>query len=374
MKAANAMAHVSGLSSVSRNILGPMISVVQDTAAAGRRLASKGSFGIAPHRWRGLCFVMLSAAGLGGCSGSAPECSEFSNSCKLNGIPPVGVLAVAMTPARLTVQAGQAAVFVANSTGTHYQWQRSTDGGHSFTDIPGANASNTLTIPAAQLPDDGSVIRVTVSDGITTAAAASTLLVSSAPPDVIQDADFQPGDWSVTALASPLQDGPTHSEDQLSSGGNADSYRSMMHTLPAGPSALQVFHSALKSTYDPATQGAIHAIDYAEDCIVESAPTPNLVVESRLLLEQAGRRYVGPASTCKAAAWTATPMSKALRAADFVLVDGAPCRVGDSCPDFAGNAASISFGYARETTLATQESGGAIVHGIDNWTVTIWRP
>ena len=374
MKAARAMGNGSGLSSVSRNILGQMISVVQGGASASRRLASKGSFGVAPHRWRGLCFVMLCAAGLGGCSGSAPDCGEFSNTCNLNGVKPVGILGVVITPGRLTVQAGQAAAFVANSTGTHYQWQRSTDGGHSFADIPGANASNTLTIPDAQLLDDGSVFRVTVSDGTTTAAAASTLLVSSAPPVVIQDADFQAVDWSVTAITSSLHDGPTHSEDQVSSGGNADSYRSMMHTLPAGPSALQVFHSALNSTYDPATQGAIHAIDYAEDCIVQSAATPNLAVESRLLLEQAGRRYVGPATTCKATAWMATPMSKALRAADFVLVDGPPCRAGDSCPDFAGNAASISFGYARETTLAAQESGGAIVHGIDNWTVTIWRP
>lgn len=68
-------------------------------------------------------------------------------------------------PARLEVQADHA---------TAYQWQRSTDGGATWTDIAGATSAS-YTTPATQLADSGQQLRVQVAgtDGSVTSSVAT---------------------------------------------------------------------------------------------------------------------------------------------------------------------------------------------------------
>ena len=333
--------------------------------------------------WRALAVVFVSALGLLGIVGSgsvdAPECSFFSGSCNPSGVPIEPIPMALVVPARLTVQAGGTAVFSAQSNIgiASYQWQRSSDGGQTFVDIAGATAS-AYSLSNVQLSDDAVVLRVRVQGGGSsagsTAVATGRLAVSSLPGVVFEDADFQPAGWAVTATAVPPQGGPTQSAERLAAGGNPGAYRSMVHAMTAGPSSLRVFHVSLSASYDPPSQGAIHVIDYREDCIRQGTGTSAGNVQATLLLEQGGRRYVTLASTlCTAAVWAAVDGINSQGAADFVQVDGPVCQAGASCPDFAASAAPLRFGFTRRVALSAGQPAGTVVHGLDNWKLTVWR-
>ena len=102
--------------------------------------------------------------------------------------------AVTTSPSSLTITAGQTASFTAAATGTPpptVQWQASTDGGVSFSDIAGAT-STTLTFTAS-LSQNGNLYQAVFSNsaGSATSSAATltvinpattTVLVSSANP------------------------------------------------------------------------------------------------------------------------------------------------------------------------------------------------
>src|SRR6266581_4478963 len=104
--------------------------------------------------------------------------------------------AVTTSPSSLTITAGQTASFTAAATGTPpptVQWQVSTDGGVSFSDIAGAT-STTLTFTAS-LSQNGNLYQAVFSNsaGSATSSAATltvinpattTALVSSANPSV----------------------------------------------------------------------------------------------------------------------------------------------------------------------------------------------
>ena len=330
---------------------------------------------------RGLALAGIAAAGLAGIVGSgggdvdAPECSFFSNTCNPVVGPVPAIPAASIEPQRATVQAGASVAFTAQTVGIDqpaYQWRRSADGGNTYVDIPGATAAS-HTLGSAQLADDAAVFRLDVhGSGGASAFALSRLAVSSMPGIVFQDGEFQPAGWLVAAVADPVQNGPTHSEERVASGGNPNAYRRMVHAMPAGTSSLNVFHASQAASYDPAALGAIHAIDYAEDCSRPSTSTFTAVTSS-LLLEQGGRRYFSTASrSCSSSAWSVAALSS-LAAADFTLVDGPACTAGESCPDFSAGAAALRFGFGRRSVASASSAAGSIEHGIDNWQVTVWR-
>ncbi len=331
---------------------------------------------------RGLALLCITMAGLvslvaSGGSAEAPECSFFSNVCNPTGgsgsipLPPTAVV----FPQRLTVQVGGSAVFSVETTGLaspNYQWRRSSDGGRTYTDIAGATGPS-YTLAGAQVADDATVFRVGVQgSGGESAFALSQLAVSSMPGVVMQDAEFLLTDWRVTEIASPAQNGPLHTEERATSGGHPDAFRRLQHTMPPGLSSLRVFHASQSASYDPAVQGAVHVIDYTEDCIIASNSTSTALIDSNLLIEQAGRRYVATGLTyCQSPSWVTLPPRSSFGASDFVLIDGPPCGVGESCPDFAASASALRFGFVRHSQATG--AGGTIVHGIDNWKVTVWR-
>lgn len=332
--------------------------------------------------WRAVALAAVSALGLlgivgsGGVSVDAPECSFFSNSCNpvIGPIDPVAIASVA--PARLSVQAGSTAVFTASSNvaAASYQWQRSTDGGQNFVDIAGAT-SPAHTLNNVQLSDDAVVLRVRVQGaGATAAVATGRLAVSPLPGVVHEDGDFQPAGWVVTAIAEPAQGGPTHTQERLAAAGNPGAYRSMVHVMTAGPSALRVFHASLASSYDPASQGAVNVIDYREDCVRQGTGTSARSVQTTPLLEQGGRRYVARVvALCTMQSWSSATGLSSLGVADFVQVDGPVCPAGAACPDFAATAAVLRFGFTRRVDLSAGQAAGTVVHGLDNWKVTVWR-
>ena len=112
---------------------------------------------------------------------------------------------------------------------------------------------------------------------------------------------------------------------------------------------------------------------FTESSIVQDNTTSTYRVDSNLLIEQAGRRYGAVGTTyCQSSTWVALPQRSSLRAQDFVLIDGAACASNESCPDFSTSAMPLRFGFVRHSQ-ATAGPPGTIVHGIDNWRVTVWR-
>jgi hypothetical protein len=92
---------------------------------------------------------------------------------------------VITNPTDVTVAEGDTATFTADATSATpqtVQWQQSTDGGTTFTDIPGAT-SNTLTVPDATLAQSGTQYRAVFTNaGGTATTTAATLTVTSVTP------------------------------------------------------------------------------------------------------------------------------------------------------------------------------------------------
>lgn len=119
----------------------------------------------------------------GGCGTVTSDCATLT----------VEELSVATAPADQTACTGTTATFtvVANGPGVIYQWQVSTDGGTTFTDISGANTA-TLTVTGVTAADNGNQYQVMVSTvfcpSITTVPAiltvAGPLSITTQPVDV----------------------------------------------------------------------------------------------------------------------------------------------------------------------------------------------
>ncbi|CAN5266357.1 hypothetical protein BH11PSE10_BH11PSE10_19130 [soil metagenome] len=325
----------------------------------------------------------IGIAALVGCGGTStpPECSFFSNTCN----PVIGPITIPsqpfawVDPQRASAQVGETVVLQVIVSGVDqasYQWRRSADGGLTYVDIPGA-AARMLTLAGLNLSDDGTLFQVDVrSNGSSVLKpAGGRLAVSSMPPVLFQDGDFATTDWVTNAIAVPAIAGPAASADHAASGGNPDAFRSMTYSLSAGASTLRVFNLASRTDYNPASQGAVKVIDFAEDCNVTRASTSIGFVKSYLLVEQGARRYVAKAQNACANsnAWHALPLVSSLAATDFVLADGPACTAAEPCPDFSATAAPLRLGYVREATQAAGSPAGEIAHGIDNWRVSVWR-
>jgi hypothetical protein len=323
--------------------------------------------------------VAIVGSGGGFLSDVPPDC--FSTTCGPTNPGPVITPAVSISPLKQTVQAGTSAAFMAQSVGVdqpRYQWRRSADGGANYFDIAGATAS-TYTLSQAQFADDGALFRVDMRGSLNNVVLASsnavTLLVSSMPAVVFADGEFDPTDWSASAIADPAPNGPTHTEERSATGGLPGAFRRMVHTMTAGPSSLRVFNDKASAVYDPRVLGAIRAIDYAEDCNRISATTNTIDVASFAMFEQAGRRYVSANGRGCLSLWVNNfAQLPSLVVSDFRQADGPACSTGEACPDFSASAAPLQFGFARSVSRAASAPAASIEHGIDNWKISVWRP
>ncbi|MEO5845585.1 MAG: hypothetical protein ABIQ33_12180 [Caldimonas sp.] len=109
--------------------------------------------------------------------------SLTSGSARLTVIAAAAAPAVTTQPGDQAVTATATAIFQAAASGTPpptVQWQISTDGGVSFSDIAGATASS-YTTPATLLADDGQRFRAVFTNGSGTVSSNSARLIVSAP-------------------------------------------------------------------------------------------------------------------------------------------------------------------------------------------------
>jgi hypothetical protein len=314
---------------------------------------------------------LMSIVGSGGGALGFPPCEGIY--CG-GGSPPPPLPSARVQPPYVTALVGTPVTFTAEAsdfTGTlSYQWRRSSDGGSTFVEITGATGKSHL-LPSVNLGDDGAVFSVAVrgANGSVT-SKVGRLTVSATPGIEFQDGEFVPSNWVASPVVGPGQLPFVHTEEFIATDGNPGGFRKMVVQLPQGAGSARVFHAALSATYEPAKQGAVRVIDYAEDCRAFQS-SENTFTESSLVIEQGGRRYLSDTSgSCIAQAWGAVASRSSLGLNDFRLFDGPACNAGESCPDFSSSAAPMRFGYWR---ISYGMPGDTVAHGIDNWKVTVWR-
>jgi hypothetical protein len=121
----------------------------------------------------------------------------ISNSCPSSDISSFALLTVSGSavissqPANETICEGQSVTFNATASGSTYQWEMSTDGGSTYTNISGANASS-LTIPAVTLSMNGNRYRLVLGGCSSTSlnSDAATLSVNAQASIVAQPNNF----------------------------------------------------------------------------------------------------------------------------------------------------------------------------------------
>lgn len=331
--------------------------------------------------WRGLallCIVLTGLVTIVGSGGGAQVDGCLLGPCP-GYVPPAQPAPPTIEPPNIAAQVGATVVFSARAPGfdnATYQWQRAPRGFDGpFFDIPGATGA-TYSLAGVQLVDDDVVFMVVVrgsfqGNPVTLSSLPARLAVSSMPGIVFQDSEFQPADWAVAAISEPATNGPTHVEERATTGGNPDAFRKTTIVLPPGPTRLLVFDTFLPASYDPASQGAIYRIAFAQDCI---ALPGGLGVLPALLIEQDGRRYMANgALPFGSPTWSAAAFPAVFDTSAFYRVDGPACAAGESCPNFSATGKPIRFGFANGNQGSAGFAGVSGGFGVDNWKVTVWR-
>lgn len=345
--------------------------------------------------FRGIAVLAISSVGIVAIIGSGG--GSGGTVIPIGGIPPYTgpgsgsvpttpptITAAEVRPTYATAFVGTSVTFVAEvisaSGSVAYQWSRSFDGGDTFVDIAGASGSS-YTLTGVGIGDDGAVFRVRVQSppgGLGWGEmvwARGYLAVSATPGVVFEDGEFPTENWLASPVASASGSSIVHSEENGAAGGNPAAFGKMTVQLPT--SRVDMLYAERSALYDPATQGAIRYFDYAEDCIVLQSGA-SIDVRSNLMIEQDGRRYVASnirlnegntVNECTSNTWHELRRGS-LTIEAFKLVDGPPCGAVEACPDFSAGAKPIRFGYHR---LVAGGAGDLVVHGIDNWKVTVWR-
>ncbi len=284
-----------------------------------------------------------------------------------------------VTPAHVITTAGVPVRLVAYAVGsqpTSIRWCRQAPGSADCAPIVGANALE-LTLDRPSVADDGAVYRITVDSDAGADSASADLRVSSAPAVAIADGEFDPAQWSVRTIAEPAQGGPTLDTEQAADGGHPGAWLRFTGHMTPGPSRVRGLHVYTGIAYDPATQGEVRLVVMDADCrLVQGLDTAQALAWVAPLVEQAGRRYVAAArrEQCNMTTWWSLPRWPWLTEASFTQLDGPACGTGERCPDFTSAGALLRFGVLSEFALATGAPAQDTEHGIDNWSVHIWRP
>jgi hypothetical protein len=194
--------------------------------------------------------------------------------------------------------------------------------------------------------------------------AISWAVAADARAEVIFDATFHDSDWSRTAVLRAGPDSFTQLAEQVTDGGNPGAFRKMTHSWGGGTS-VAVFHIFENRSYDPGTMGAIASFDYSEDGIVLPGSLTGGLVGRAIALLQDGILYSGgeQAGGFGNTTWQAYTVN-GLTATDFRSL------AGTDHPDFSAQGKPLYFGYVRTNTI-TGSLTRTMIHGIDNWQVTI---
>jgi len=138
-----------------------------------------------------------------------------------------------------------------------------------------------------------------------------------------------------------------------------------------------MFHTYEAFTWDPATQVAIHSLNYSEDEITE--PFSGLlgrgiivvqdIVVNNVVVEKGAVFQYQPDAGFNNLDWQNFTKT-GIKAENFIYFETRlnPPRLN---PDFSASGSPLKFGYVRSQTIPNFQS---INHGIDNWRVTILLP
>jgi hypothetical protein len=306
------------------------------------------------------------------------SCFNLSQGC---GTPLPAQPTASVSPQRPIVQVGMPLHFdvTTDVSSASYQWCRQPSGTTVCTDIAGANGSG-YTLAAANLADDGTIYKVTVSGSSGTARAGSLVAVSAMPAVVLTDTDFADGIWSLTAVASPPLPSLRFSASRPVMGGKPGPYRLLSLDLPLEVRTVTLIDINTAALYDPAMQGAVYLIEFSLDCNnIAVTRDPYYLNYWLPALEQGGRRFLpdrNAGASCYSPGWN-TRGWLGFEATGFKLIDGPACGAGDACPDFSTNGLPIRLGLAYNVELrAVSPSASAPPHfeqGLDNFKATVWR-
>jgi hypothetical protein len=171
---------------------------------------------------------------------------------------------VTTDPDSETVQPNTSVTFTAAASGVPtptVQWQRSTDGGTSFSDIPGATSTTyTFTAVAA---DDGNQYRAVFTNSVSSATtAAATLRVGTAPAFTSTDATTfkvgTAGNFTITVSGVPnaviSETGTLPAWLTLTD--NGDNSATLSGTPPAGSGGLYSFTLQASNGFSPSASQA----------------------------------------------------------------------------------------------------------------------
>jgi hypothetical protein len=189
---------------------------------------------------------------------------------------------------------------------------------------------------------------------------------------VTTDSEFNDNDWDEEVQA--FGSGGSGSAGQLHFNGQAAAgYRQVtINVSNAGSgSAAQVAVFSIKrnATYFPSTDGEILWIDHSEDSIHQQGGTSQYGAPA---LRQNGKLYTlvpgAGAFAVPETAWTRRTLTN-LRQNDFRTI----ASPGDH-PDFSTSGGRIEVGFMRLVTVPAGGNGVTVKAGIDNWTLTFYRP
>lgn len=181
------------------------------------------------------------------------------------------------------------------------------------------------------------------------------------------DGVFAPSDWTLITI-DVGGNGSTTTASQVLTGGNPNEYRRVFNSVSRNPNdAVWGLHLYTPGSYDPSSQGPVSSVCYHEDAILFAGGGSGQA--TGMVIEQAGKYFVGPSHLTPFAAWTAIsdPLLVPVNFSEINLTTGALNAFSN--PDFSAAGSAMSFGFFR----ANSTSGGAYTRdgGIDNWSVCI---
>jgi hypothetical protein len=192
----------------------------------------------------------------------------------------------------------------------------------------------------------------------------------TSPGIVFADARFLDASWTMVVIGGG--NGGTGSAVQVQTDGDPGEARQISHHVNAAASGaiseVFTFHLFQDMTYDPASQGAIQSIDFAEDL---RFPTTRGQGSGLALRQNEKVYYAIPSYTLPAEsiAWMHRVVL-GIVASDFVLLKSDGNQVAEH-PDFSAAGMPIEVGFVRANSTNVGGAAYDRIGYIDNWWVNI---
>ncbi|GAB3122352.1 beta strand repeat-containing protein [Glaciibacter psychrotolerans] len=295
----------------------------------------------------------------------------------MNGVSPHGSQAliiqvnqaptVTANPADQTVNPGASASFTAHASGVPVptvQWQRSTNGGASYTNIAGAtNTTYTFTAVAG---DDGNMYRAVFTNSASSATATgATLLVGTAPAFTSANTTtFSVGAAGSSAITTSGIPSATLSRTGaqfpawLTLTDNGDGTGSLTGTPPAGAGATYVFTLRAANGFAPSAS-QIFTLNVDQSPTITSADHATFTV--------------GSAGTFAVTTTSGYPTATALTETGSLPSGVTFVDYGDGTAVLSGTPAAGTAGTYDVTVRATA-TGGATAPAVQSFTLTVHGP